>query len=256
MRKSTFYFLSIFIAFGLFSCSKSTTTTTTKACADCEGILANAGLDSSQKGVYKGIAVSGEGIGHFKFFYENGNSNTYLILKFTRNKYPVLNDSLTPTTSITFNPNSITQFTLLGSVAKNTASLATPPAYSSLSDFTLSGGIGTGAKPQTSMMKETTNGEVKIYEGTMTLNSSTGEAGKIGFVVKGNKITGIIANSMNSLRESFYDGTIGSDNKFSFSFSGNNSTYAGSLSADGKDINGTITMGGSSYGAFTATRAF
>lgn len=242
----------VFTTIAFIGCSKSTTTTPT-SCAECEGILANASEDASQKGCYKGIAVAPEGIGHFKFFYENGNPKTYMILKYTRNGYPTLIDSLVPTGSIAFNPSGVTNIPILGSVAKNAAYMETPPASSSLTDFTLSGGIGTGPKPQAAMVKETSTEEVKVFEGTMTLTGSTAEAGKIAFLVKGTTAySGIITSATNTLRERFSGNDI--TNGFKIVYSSTNTVIEGKLLDN--TISGTITIGGSAYGAFSATRSF
>lgn len=254
MKFNPFLFSVIFLLGMIGACSKSSTNNTTKACDACEGILAPAKYDNSEKGVYKGVTLNGTGIGHFKFNYLNDSPNTYLILKFTRvGNYPVLNDSLVVVPPIN-NSAGISQFKLLGAASSNQANMTTFPNNSSLSDFTLSGSIGTGAKPQTSMMKETSTEEVKIYEGTMTINGSTGEAGKVGFVIRGSKIEGIITSATNGLRESFYNGTI-TNNSFKFTFSGNNSAYEGTITND-KDISGSITLNGAAYGNFTAARSY
>ncbi len=245
----------VIISVAFISCKKSSSSSSNNinpACTDCEGIQANASVDASQKGVYKGAMLTSQGIGHFRLNYENGNSQTFLMFKYTRNGYAVLVDSVKPVATIV--PSSVTQFTMNSGSASVLANIATPPAYASVGNFTLSGGIGTGAKPESQMLKETSTEEVKVYEGTVTLTGSTGDNGKVAFVIKGNSLEGLIATS-NGYKESFNHLTIGSDKKFSVTYSGNNSVYAGELVSD-NSINGTVTVAGTQIATFVANRSY
>ncbi|MBK7958938.1 MAG: hypothetical protein IPK03_13065 [Bacteroidetes bacterium] len=103
------------------------------------------------------------------------------------------------------------------------------------------------------MVKETSTEEVKVFEGTMTLTGTTAEAGKIAFLVKGTTAySGIITSSTNTLRERFSGNDI--TNGFKIVYSSTTTVIEGKWLDN--TISGTITIGGSAYGAFSATRSF
>lgn len=238
------------------SCKKETTTDPNHdpACSSCETISALATNDDMQSGIYKGLLLNGTGLGHFKVDVKNNGSLFFMVMKFTRDgNYAVLNDSLFTQGTVVVNGGSDIYANMLGG-ASQVSFYVNPLGQSvSIGDFTLSGSIGTGPKPQATAMKELSTAQVKVFEGTMQETSASGPNGKVGFVVRGNTIEGIITSSSNALRERFMNGTIAADNTFSFSFSGNNSVYSGQLTS-ATQISGSFTINGTAAGTFTATR--
>jgi hypothetical protein len=87
----------------------------------------------------------------------------------------------------------------------------------------------------------------------MTGVGSPSPNGKVGFVVRGNQIIGVITSSTNAIREHFYNGTLNANNQFSFSFTGDNSVYSGQLTSP-TTISGSFTVQGSPAGTFVAAR--
>lgn len=237
------------------SCKKDNTTDPNNAgCSGCENITALAANNNLQSGVYKGLLLNGTGIGHFRTNIKNDDNQFFMVMKFTRDgNYAVLLDSLFPFGTVVVNGGSDIYADMRGSASQVDFYVNTVGSNVSVGDFDLSGSIGTGPKPQATAMKELSTDQVKVFEGTMQETSASGPNGKVGFVIRGNKIEGIITNSSNTLRERFMNGTIASDNTFSFSFSGNNSTYSGSLTS-ATQISGSFTINGTAAGTFTAKR--
>ena len=252
MKFSVSMFL-LMVAISITSCKKESSGSPTDdpACNGCEKISAVAANDSTAEGVYKGLLLSGTGVGHFRGSMLNGTGNNFFKMIFTRETYPVLNDTLRYAGNLQIGPSFTGNLHFVGSGSSVDIYMVGNTDFSS-GDFTLSGGIGTGPKPQSILFKETSTQQVKVYEGTMTGIGVWG-VGKVGFVVQGNKIEGLITNSNNSLRESFWNGTLDADKKFSFSFTGNNSVYSGQLTDD-LNISGSFSIQGAAAGTFTATR--
>ncbi len=245
-------------AISLFSsCKKDNNTTDPNhdsACSGCEVTTALATNDDMQSGVYKGLLLNGTGVGHFRTNVKNGDNQFFMVMKFTRDgNYAVLLDSLFPFGTVVVNGGSDIYADMRGSASQVDFYLNPVGQNVSVGDFDLSGSIGTGPKPQATAMKELSTEQVKVFEGTMQETSASGPNGKVGFVVRGNKIEGIITNANNTLRERFMNGTIASDNTFSFSFSGNNSVYSGQLTS-ATQISGSFTINGTPAGTFTAKR--
>lgn len=252
IRFQPFFFLLTAVLL-MASCKKQSTLSPTDdpACSGCEKISAVAANDSTAEGVYKGLLLSGTGVGHFRGTIANGTGNNFFKLIFTRETYPVLNDTLRCAGTLQVGPSFTGNLHFVGSGSSVDVYMVGTTDFSS-GDFTLSDGIGTGPKPQSILFKETSTAQVKVFEGTMTGTGTFG-IGKVGFVVQGNKIEGLITNSTNSLRESFWNGTLDADRKFSFSFTGNNSVYTGQLTDD-LNISGSFSIQGTAAGTFAATR--
>lgn len=223
------------------------------ACTGCEKVVALPENDSLQTGIYKGLLLTGNGVGHFRVNLKNGDNQTFMVMKFTRDTYPVLNDSLYPVGSLFLNGGSDLFVDFLGGGSRTEFYVNPVGASESIGDFTLSGSIGTGPKPQATVLKERSNEQVKVFEGTMQEATASGPNGKVGFVVRGNRIEGIITSSTNALRERFMNGTLDGSKSFSFSFSGNNSVYTGQMTSD-TEISGSYTLNGTAGGTFTAKR--
>lgn len=223
------------------------------ACTGCEKIIALTENDSLQTGIYKGLLLTGTGVGHFRVNLKNGDNQTFMVMKFTRETYPVLNDSLYPVGSLFLNGGGDLFVDFLGGGSRTDFYVNPLGASESIGDFTLSGGIGTGPKPQATVLKERSSEQVKVFEGTMTDVTASSPNGKVGFVVRGNRIEGILTNATNTLRERFMNGTLDGSKSFSFSFSGNNSVYSGQMTSD-TEISGSFTINGAAAGTFTAKR--
>ena len=245
---------ALFIITSTSSCKKeSTAPGSDSACSGCETILAQAANDSTSEGVYKGVVVSGTGIGHLRLNLKAGVDQTFMTLKFTRDGYDVVNDSLKYSGNLVIVPNSTLYATLRGSASRIDFNVQQNGMICVSSDVSLSGGIGIGPYPQTSTMKEFSNAQVKVFEGTMTGPDMTTPRGKVGFVVRGSKIEGILTNESNALRARFSDGVLDGNNTFSFSYVGDSSVYSGQL-VSATQITGTFTMHGASAGSFKASR--
>ncbi len=247
-------FLAVVALTTASSCKKDTTNPDNSSCSTCESVTALATNDDQQSGIYKGLLLNGTGVGHFRTNVKNGDNQFFMVMKFTRDgNYAVLLDSLFPFGTVVVNGGSDIYADMRGSASQVDFYLNPLGQNVSVGDFDLSGSIGTGPKPQATAMKELSTEQVKVFEGTMQETSASGPNGKVGFVVRGNSIEGIITNSSNTLRERFMNGTIASDNTFSFSFSGNNSVYSGQLTS-ATQISGSFTINGTAAGTFTAKR--
>lgn len=222
-------------------------------CSGCEDIEALSEYDDSNLGVYKGVLLTGTGIGHFRLHLKNGDDRTFMVLKFTRENLELI-DSLKVSGTLNSSEGNPITATMIGTGSRTEIYVTGNGTNVSVSDFTLSGSIGTGAKPQATMFKELSTAQVKVFEGTMQDVSSSSSNGKVGFIVRGTDIEGFITSATNGLRESFYDGTLDAAGNFSFTFSGNNSVYSGNVS--GNEITGSFTIQGSAAGTFEASRAF
>lgn len=249
--------LSLFVLMlNVSSCKKDDTNTDPNhdpACSTCEVTTALAENNDLQTGIYKGLLLTGTGIGHFRMNVKNGDDQIFMVMKYTRESNPVLNDSLKPSSSFIPNTGSDINATIIGTASRTTVYLPVNGLNVSVGDFTLSGSIGTGPKPQATALKELSGEQVKVFEGTMQESSASGPNGKVGFVVRGNTIEGILTNSPNTLRESFIHGTVDAGRNFTFSYPGNNSVYTGRFTSDTK-IEGSFTINGVAAGTFTASR--
>lgn len=237
----------------LGSCGAEEDINANNGCSGCEDIEALSEYDDSNLGVYKGVLLTGTGIGHFRLNLKNGDDRVFILLKYTRESLELV-DSLKVSGNLNIVEGSPITATMIGAGSKTEIYIANNGTNLNISDFTLSGSIGTGAKPQATMFKELSDEQVKVYEGTMQEATASSTNGKVGFIIRGNAIEGFITSAANSLRESFYDGTLDASGNFSFTFSGNNSVYSGKVT--GSDITGSYTIQGTAAGTFAASRSY
>jgi hypothetical protein len=257
MKKTIFIPCFMLLATVLISsCKKASNTDngiSDPACSGCERTTATAEFDSSGQGVYKGVTLSGTGIGHFRVYLKSGGTESFIKLHFVRETYPEFNDTLRYSGILQVPANTTIYPQFLGSASRTQLRIQDNGQSADCGDYVLSGSIGTGPYPQSSMFKEYSNAQVKVFEGTMTGVGSPSPNGKVGFVVRGNQIIGVITSSTNAIREHFYNGTLNANNQFSFSFTGNNSVYSGQLTSP-TTISGSFTVQGSPAGTFVASR--